>query len=215
VEADSLIHVRVQHHPARTHLLPRLLQHLTPSFKVEVVEHSSVPPDPWAGYQKCLSQLPHCSHLLVIQDDALPAYGFAEVLPQIAARETVRPVCLWMSAAPAAAAARARRAHGRQRYVPLGPAPFVPLVAVLWPIRAASMFAGWAEHAARLTRADDSNVARWAKQQKIEFMVCVPSIVEHDDSTDSVKGGHHKPSYGRDRTRVAALLADDARNYDW
>jgi hypothetical protein len=137
------------------------------------------------------------------------------VLPLIAQRETSRPVCLWMSAAPAAAAARARAAYGKQRYIPLGPAPFVPLVAVLWPRDRASQFAQWAETAARLTRADDGNVARWMKASKTEFMVTVPSIVEHDDFTESVKGGHHKPSHGRDRTRRAALLAEDARSYDW
>lgn len=157
---------------------------------------------------------PDCSHLLVIQDDAVPVPGFTEVLPAIAESNPDRPVCLWMSAIPASAAARARRAWGKQRYIPLGPAPFVPLVAVLWPRRAAQGFARWAESASRLTRADDGNAARWMKQAKQEFMVCVPSIVEHDDHTPTVKGGRQE-SGGRARDRVALLLADDARDYEW
>lgn len=180
-----------------------------------VVEHRSFPPDPWAGYKRCLQDLPDCSHVLIIQDDAITVPGFAEVLPLIAETHPNTPVCLWMSAIPAAAAARARRAWGKQRYIPLGPAPFVPLVAVLWPQGVASQFAWWAGSASRLTRADDGNAARWAKQTKTEFMVCVPSIVEHDDFTPTVKGGTRKESHGRSRDRVALLLAEDARDYEW
>ena len=101
---------------------------------------------------------------------------------------------------------------GKQPYVPLGPAPFVPLVAVLWPRQLAIDFLAWSETAARITRADDGNAARWMRQVKQEFLVCVPSLVEHDDFTPSVKGGV-KESQGKDRSRVAMLLADDAR--DW
>jgi hypothetical protein len=133
---------------------------------------------------------------------------------KIAERHPDKPVCLWMSAIPANAAARARRAYGHQLYVPLGPAPFVPLVCVLWPARAGRAFARWAETASRLTRADDGNVARFMRQTGQEFLVTVPSICEHDDFTPTVKGGRGE-SQGRDRSRVAALLADDASRYDW
>lgn len=120
-----------------------------------------------------------------------------------------------MSAIPASAASRARRAFGKQRYVPLGPANIVPLVAVLWPREAADALLHWSETAAGLTRADDGNVARWARQTRQEFLVAVPSICEHDDFTPTVKGGTRKESHGKARDRVALLLADDARTYDW
>ena len=211
-----MIHARVQHHPGRAHLLPRLLHHLTPLPSVTVVEHSSEPPDPWSGYKLCLTDLPECSHVLVIQDDALPVPGFAEAVQSIAVGDqSERPVCLWMGAIPANAAGRARRVWGKQRYIPLGPANFVPLVAVLWPRTVIDNFVIWAESTtARLTRADDGNVARWMKQTRQEFMVCVPSIVEHDDFTPTVKGGVPE-SKGKDRARVALFLADDARDYQW
>jgi hypothetical protein len=204
----------VQHHPGRAHLLPRLLHHLR-LLSPEVVAHSSDPPDPWAGYRLCLTDLPDCTHVLVIQDDAIPVPGFADALPLVAQANPNTPVCLWMSAIPASCAGRARRAYGKQRYVPLGPTNIVPLVAVLWPRARAVEFAEWAQTAARLTRADDGNAARWARQTRQEFMVAVPSIVEHDDFTPSVKGGTRGESHGRASDRVALFLAEDARAYNW
>jgi hypothetical protein len=204
----------VQHHPGRAHLLPRLLHHLR-LLSPEVVAHSSEPPDPWAGYRLCLTDLPDCTHVLVIQDDAIPVPGFADALPLVAQANPNTPVCLWMSAIPASCAGRARRAYGKQRYVPLGPTNIVPLVAVLWPRARAVEFAEWAQTAARLTRADDGNAARWARQTRQEFMVAVPSIVEHDDFTPSVKGGTRGESHGRASDRVALFLAEDARAYNW
>ena len=142
----------------------------------------------------------------------MPVPGFAEALSVIAAAHPDRPVCLWMGSIPGSAATRARRAWGKQRYVPLGPAAFVPLVCVLWPRPLAIEVLEWAGTGARLTRADDGNVARWARQTRQEFMVAVPSIVEHDDFTPTVKGGRPQTN-GRDRTRVALLLAEDATRW--
>lgn len=207
------IHVRVQHHPSRATLLPRLLHHLDP-LPWQVVEHTSSPPDPWAGYKLCLTDLPDCTHLLVIQDDALPVPGFSDVLPVIAAKNPERPVCLWLSGAPANAAGRARRAYGKSRYISLGPAPYVPMVAVLWPREKAVEFMEWAGDAPGMTRADDGNAGRWVRQTRQDVGVCVPSIVEHDDYVPTVKGGRAETK-GMDSSRVAMLLADDARDYEW
>ena len=179
------------------------------------MEHTSQPPDPWAGYKRCLTDLPDCSHVLIIQDDAVPVPGFVHSLIQMADKWPDNPVCLWMSAIPASAAVRARRAMGKQRYIPLGPSNIVPLVAVLWPRQAAVEFLHWSETAARLTRADDGNAARWMRQTKQQFMVTVPSIVEHDDFTPTVKGGTRRESHGKSRDRMALLLAEDARDYQW
>jgi len=195
-------------------VLPPLLHHLNPLLEVEVVEHSSSPPDPWAGYKQCLSDLPDCSHVLVIQDDALPVPGFADAVQQIAVAQPDRPVCLWMSALPANAAGRARRAYGRQRYIPLGPTPFVPLVCVLWPKQVAERFAAWGRSTRVATRADEGNAARWMRMTRTEFLVWVPSIVEHNDWIPTVKGGRRE-THGTDRGRVALLLAQDAREYEW
>jgi hypothetical protein len=211
------IRARVQHHPGRAHLLPRLLHHLR-LLSPEVVAHSSDPPDPWAGYRLCLTDLPDCTHVLVIQDDAIPVPGFADALPLVAQANPNTPVCLWMSAVPASCAGRVRRALMRKnppRYMPLGPSNILPLVAVLWPRALAQAFLEWSETSTRITRADDGNAARWAKQTRQEVMVAVPSICEHDDFTPSVKGGDRKESQGKASDRVALFLADDARVYEW
>lgn len=209
-----MIHVRVQAHPARRHLIPRLVPHFRYPSETVVLEHSSDPPDPWSGYLNCLVDLPVVEHVLIVQDDAIPVPGFWDALESIAVASTPHPVCLWMGALPANAAARARRAYGKKTLIPLGPASFVPLVAVLWPYACAIDLWEWAQTAAQLTRADDGNVARWARQTKTEIMVAVPSIVEHDDFTPTVKGGRPE-TMGRDRSRVALLLAEDARLHQW
>lgn len=98
-------------------------------------------------------------------------------------------------------------------YVPLGPAPFVPLVSVLWPRQAALELLDWGQ-TAKTTRADDGNVATWVQRTKTHFMVAVPSLVQHDDGQPSVKGGRkHVP--WKESWRQAVLLAEDALAHDW
>jgi hypothetical protein len=53
------------------------------------------------------------------------------------------------------------------------------------------------------------------RQTKQEFLVAVPSIVEHNDFTPTVKGGTRRESHGKASDRVAVLLADDARDFEW
>lgn len=179
-----------------------------------MVEHASQPPDPWAGYALCLSDLPDCSHVLVVQDDAIPVPWFWDAVERLAVARPDRPVCLWMSAIPSNAAHRALKA--KTTLIPLGPSPFVPLVCVLWPRQAAVDFLEWSARVPRLmTRADDGNVAKWARAEKVEFLVSVPSLVEHDDFTPSVKGGTNGATNGASRNKRALLLAEDASLIEW
>jgi hypothetical protein len=180
--------------------------------------HSSEPPSPWEGYRRCLSDIPECSHLLILQDDALPCVNFPVALESVAERFPSTPVCLFLGAAPASTAGRARKAMMRnERYVPLGSTAFVPLVAVLWPRRKAAEFYCWSETATRMTRADDGNAMRWMRAKSQTFMVTVPSLVEHNDFVPSVKGGSSRPRKHQPGKswRHAYLLAEDAAAYDW
>jgi hypothetical protein len=97
-----------------------------------------------------------------------------------------------------------------ERYVPLGPVSFMPLVAVLWPRRQAERFLAWAS-VNKPTRADDANAGRWARRMRQPVLCTVPSLVEHDEVTPSVKGG----SVNTGSWRRAELLASDALAYDW
>lgn len=204
------IWARVQAHPSRNGLLPALLEKLYP-LPVEVCVHESIPPDPWAGYKQCLKNIPECSHLLIIQDDALPCVHFPVALEQVAERHPNVPVCLYLGGAPASTAAQARRAMIKQRrYTPLLNTTFVPLVAVLWPKEVAESFLNWSKRGINITRADDGNAARFMKATKQPFMVTVPSLVEHDATTPSVKGSRNSGSWCR-----ALFVAEDGLQYEW
>jgi hypothetical protein len=179
--------------------------------------HSSEPPDPWANYRRCIESACEYdigSHFLIVQDDALPAPGFAEAVEQIADKNPDTPVCLFMGAFPASTATRVRRAKPDVRYVPLGPSSFMPLVCVLWPSHVARSFLDWSTTARGMTRADDGNAARWMRATKQQILVAVPSIVQHDDGEPSVKGGRDHVPWA-EAWRRALLLADDAASYDW
>lgn len=214
VHRPPVIHCRIQAHPSRNELHDRLRKLIAP-LPVDVFLHESEPPDPWAGYVRCLTDIPdEVSHLLVVQDDALPVAGFASALEQVAERHQNDPVCLFMGAFPSSTATRIRRSKPDVRYVPLGPTSFVPIVCILWPAHKARQFLDWSTTARGMTRADDANVARWVRATKQQVWVATPSIVEHDDFTPSVKGGRdHVP--GAEAWRRALFLADDASCYDW
>ena len=128
--------------------------------------HESVPPDPWAGYRACLKNIPECSHLLIVQDDAQPCLNFPAALERVAERWPDTPVCLFLGGAPASTAGLAKRALLKQRrYVPLLNTTFVPLVAVLWPKEKAESFLYWSR-SAKTTRANDGNAAKWMRRSK-------------------------------------------------
>jgi hypothetical protein len=134
----------------------------------------------------------------------------------VAERFPELPVCLFLGAAPASTAGIAKRAFMKhKRYIPLMNTSFVPLVAVLWPRQKAQEFLEWTESGVKtMTRADDGNAAKWMKATRQPFMVTVPSLVQHNDYTPSVKGGRqHKP--GKEAWRRAVLLADDGAAYKW
>jgi hypothetical protein len=159
-------------------------------------------------------------HLLVIQDDALPVEGFAEVLPRIAASNPDTPVCLFLSAIPQGTVSYARRAYQRgQVYAPVFlNSNIVPVIAILWPRAKAEEFMEWTRSGVRLRghptpRADDGIVAQWMQRTRQEFRVTVPSIVEHDVSVASVKGGDRV--WTNDHGGRAYFLAENALDYDW
>ncbi len=208
-----MIQCRIQAHPSRAHCHERLARLLAP-LPTDVLVHSSDPPDPWANYRRCLDYHGDASHLVVVQDDAIPAQGFADAAVRIAERHPDSPVCLFLGSLPAATASLVRRAKPDVRYVPLTVSSFMPLVCVLWPAKVAHRFLDWSSTAGRMTRADDGNAARWLRATRTQVWVSVPSIVQHDDGEPSVKGGRdHKP--WAEKWRQALLLAEDAAQYDW
>lgn len=208
-----MIHGRIQAHPSRAHLHGRLLASLEP-IQTEVFAHESSPPDPWENYKRCLDYRGAASHLLIVQDDCIPAPGFVDAAKKIASANPDTPVCLFMGAFPASTATRVRRAKPEVRYVPLGLTSFMPLVCVLWPSHVARAFFDWSTTARGMTRADDGNAARWLRATRQQVLVAVPSIVQHDDGEPSVKGGRDHVPWA-ESWRQALVLADNATSYEW
>ncbi len=216
----GLILARIQHHPSRAELLPALKRGLRP-LKIEVVTHESVPPSPWGGYQKCLADIPHAvTHLLIVQDDTVPAPRFAKAVKQIAQAHPNAPVCLFLGRLPRDASMEARRAlTDDRRYVRLAMRSFLPVVAVLWPRAKAEEFLAWTQEGAQLPgvrgepRSDDAVGGRWKMVTRQAVYACVPSIIEHPDEVDSTIG--KRSAHSKAVPRTAAHIAEDAGAYDW
>ena len=159
---------------------------------------------------------PDCSHLLIIQDDTVPVPGMPEVLGKIA-RDV--PVCLFIARLPRDTKPRTDQAMkmGR-RYVRLSQRSFMPVVATLWPIDKMVEFDAWTEENSYLPgqrepRSDDAMAGRWKMINRQEVLATVPSIVQHPDTEPSTI--RLARMNGTDRSRMAAHLAADARDYDW
>lgn len=207
--------VRVQHHPARRHLIPTLLERLAP-LPVEVIEHASEPPSPWAGYQACLRDPPACTHLLVVQDDAFPCENFAVAVQQVAISNPDVPVCLFFPPYGREKKQALYAAKNNQRYITLmtSSQSFLPVVATLWPVHKTVEFLDWATANPQLPgqrepRSDDAMAGRWKVMTKQTVKCTIPSLVEHLGDEPSVCGN------GRKGMRFAMFVAEDATAYNW
>lgn len=162
------------------------------------------------------------THGLVIQEDAIVCHSFPLAVEQIAEAKPSEPVVLFLSWLPRRVAKEALLALKRnQRYVRIYSEKFVPVVAVLWPLTTAERFLSWAE-TARLpghpgqVRSDDACLAEWVRRKRETMWVTVPSLVEHPDTVDSVKG-RNNAAWGKDRGRVALSFIGerDPLEFNW
>lgn len=194
---------------------------------VEISVHSSTPPSPWDGYKQALRSLlddpSEPTHGLILQEDAVVCQNFPLAVQAIAEAKD-EPVCLFLSWLPNVIVKDAREALIRgERYVRARPsAKFIPAVAVLWPLESARRFLEWAESGVRLpgyprnVRSDDACFAEWVRRKQGSFLITCPSLVEHPDNIDSVKG-RNNAAWGKDRGRIAfSFIGDrDPLELDW
>ena len=216
----GLILARIQGHPRRAHLHDPLAAAL--GVKCETWEHDSQPPNPWAGYKLILEgrTVPY-DHLLVVQDDAVPAPGFPRAIEKVAARNQDRVVVLFLARLPGRVSRLAlRAAKNRQCYLDaeLRINEFLPAVGVLWPKPKVEEFLWWVHHNPKRLghsepRSDDGVIGRWAAltHQRIRFTI--PSLIQHPDMEPSLIG--RQPAWGKDTGRIAQLFAEDASKYEW
>ena len=204
--------VRIQQHPDRAALVEERLLPRLAGLPVEIVEHSAIPPDPLTGYRLCLAGVPdNYTHVLVIQDDAIPCRNLAAVLPLVA-REV--PVCLFLPNMAMRTRAFLRRGIGIEgRWVTIHHTDWVPVVAVLWPVRKVEHFLDWYEHrppARHRETSDDAMVGRWMRRNSQTVLATFPSLVEHPDDVPSTWRTHRQPR------RALNFIGDlDPLTIDW
>jgi hypothetical protein len=190
-----MIVARVQSHPSRRNVRGRLLEGLA-GLPTEVVETEFNPPNPWRGYQACLASLQAetCSHALIVQDDAVACRNLPAVLERIAEAHPDTPVCLFL---PMVSATRrdAQMAGARgEHYVDIVPRGFLPVVAVLWPMKQAMDFLEWSVSPPQLRRrngqmieqrSDDAMGYLWMRTRRTRCVATIPCLVQHPDDVPS------------------------------
>lgn len=201
--------VCIQTHPARSELLERLLNLLSPAHVL--VAHDPTPddkPGPLRTYLRALELAPAWStHHLVLQDDALVSRNFVEAASVVARARPENPVALFCPKQPPEMAVKIRGAVDRgEGIVEIPPRRWAPVVALIWPVELARDFLAyviekdWPTH----FRADDEAVGRFFRENAIELYATAPSLVEHPDVERSLIGNRVRGG------RVAAAFIGDA-----
>lgn len=187
---------------------------------VQVVEDASKPPNPWHGYQKCLSDLRGYSHVLVIQDDAIVCKNFPETVQRIMAARPDRVISMFVGGLRNRTTRNFLRALTvHERYMEIYFRDIHHVVAVLWPASTAKDFMNWtASHdipGMPAPRSDDAVFGSWARLSKNRVLCTVPCLVEHPDDVQSTVGLRAKG--GNDKGRVAVNFIGDADplELDW
>lgn len=187
---------------------------------VQIVEDRSNPPNPWRGYQKCLSDLRGFSHVLAIQDDAVVCQHFAEAIGKIALARPDDIVALFVGGLKNRTARDFRIALTRgDCYSHVYFRDIHHVVAVLWPAALAKAFLEWSRThdvpGMPQPRSDDAVFGAWARLTKRRVLCTVPSLVEHPDDVKSTVGLRARA--GKDRGRVAVYYIGEADplELDW
>ena len=202
--------VRIQHHPLRVGLPRRLIEHLGAFEDVTVIaDEPAGSLDAWRVHRACLEAMPaSASHLLVLQDDALPVANFAERFLAALEQQPDAVLCLFT---PGFGYLRRSILEARAAglsFLPLRVGAFVPCVAVSYPRAFVEGLLRWAhEHEngrqrRQLRGADDGVLAFYCRQARRQPLLMVPSIVEHDESVASIGKLHRRAG----PHRRAALL---------
>jgi hypothetical protein len=200
--------VRIQHHPSRADLLPALLERLLGFDDVQVITDPGGPkPSSWRTHRLCLESLPDAAtHLLLIQDDAIPCADFADKALAAIEQHPTRIIVFFV---PGFGHLTRRIEIARRKslaFVDLPGGSFVPVVCIAYPAEIACAIPAFAD-ARRMpvSRADDAVVGTYARAHRLFPLATVPSLVDHDDTVPSAMGMRTRPGQ---KHRVAALFAD-------
>lgn len=171
---------------------------------------------PWRCQRLCLRAGGDASHVLVIQDDALPCEFFAEaVLAAIAAKPNA---CISFCVTPQAhvtSQLMTMALKKREPWAKWSTRDHWPLVAASYPRELAERVADFVDERKPKTRGDDAPMAEALRVLRAEAWATVPSLVEHLDDTPSLIGRRYMS--GRNRARCAKYwIGDrDPRTIQW
>lgn len=202
--------VRIQHHPARADMIPGLLERLE-GLDVQVVadpDPDSLVRSPWRTYRQCVAAVPAgYTHVLTLQDDTIPCSHFADAVAHVTVDRPGSLVTMFLPGALGLVAKIAtRQAAKGERYVSLERGPWVPTVALLWPVGLIDEFRAVCDDWARASRkpqvSDDALVGRFRRESCCDAVATVPSLVQHPDTVRSIVTNRPTPT-GRNKLRTA------------
>lgn len=180
------IRYRVQHVAGRDAPLNRLLGIVGASDIEVVTDHQVDDPNPLRNYRRCLSDPGDATHLVVLQDDALPCHDLLKRVPRLVAERPGEVISLFVGALPGRTrkdfwAALERRDTWSSVYF----RDIHHVVALIWPVALAEEFLLFLDTepipGGAVPRSDDAAVGYWARTRKHTFWATVPCLVEHPD----------------------------------
>lgn len=146
-------------------------------------------PSAWRTFQRIVAVAPRDGHLLVVQEDVVVGRGFARAVGKVAAAAPGAIVALYagklLRAVPHLRAAAARC----QTMAPLGYNEYIPCVSVLIPGGLLDDLDGWGRRNIPAGyRHDDEALGGFARGRGLPVFTTIPSLVDHDNSVDSIAG---------------------------
>ena len=210
---------RVQHAAGRDAALARLLPLLPPACEVVTDDEAATKPNPFRNYLRCLAGArPDVTHLVVIQDDAVPCKSFGVLVAEAVRERPDGVLSLFVGGlsgqtrknfwAAQIAGEKWAKVHFREIH---------HVVALVWPVELAQAFLDWWASEPRIPgppvqQSDDAIVGHWIKSTyadrrvRREIWATVPCLVEHPDDLPSVVQGARRLG---DKGRRAIAFIDD------
>lgn len=218
----------VKHHPSRADRLPALLDALEMPALVVTDPEPDAKPSAWRCMSACLERLDElpadADHVVVVEDDALPCPGFARSVHRMVKPRAASLIVLYVAEPDVEYAAETfgwderrlndwldeQRSRRIATWLPLtGGLPLLPVVANVWPRPLLEQFREWAaRNPPPESHADDpAAVTKFARDNGVEILATVPSLVDHDDDeTPSIIAANRGPDA---KARIAWRFAED------
>lgn len=202
---SPLLSTVVMHHPSRADRLPELLDALA-GLKPRVVTDPNPdgPPSPLRTAKVAWAAIaPGATHHLVIQDDARPVAGFADLIRHLVSLRPDAGICLYINWNSPQNAYRLRQAAASaQPFAHLSALEYTPTLGLALPVAAA---AGLASHLAALPdhlRDDDEMVTPFRRALGLDVLGAVPNLLDHG-------GEHSLADHGGQGTRHSVIFHPD------